>query len=287
MTYETATALRIALEQRLLNQSRASGINLDRLRRRVIFERVVARLEVAEPGRWVLKGGMALEARLRDDARLTKDIDLGLRGTITAAEELHGRLIEALTVDPFGDRFVITAGPVTQLMEDGAGHPTWRSKVAAHLAGTPFGGVQLDVSPRAHELERTDTILLPNSLAFAEIDAPTIEILDVNRHAAEKYHAMLKDFGGRENSRVRDLVDLVILREHRLLDPVSLSDTVRQVWLERDGLEPPATFPPLPVSWPERYDKLAADHALNATTFPDALTLVTALWVEMFPNEET
>lgn len=127
MTYETAKALRIALEQRLLNQSRASGINLDRLRRRVIFERVVARLEVAEPGQWVLKGGMALEVRLRDDARLTKDIDMGLRGTITAADELHGQLIETLTVDPFGDRFVITAGPVTQLMEDGVGHLTWRS----------------------------------------------------------------------------------------------------------------------------------------------------------------
>ena len=59
---------------------------------------------------------------------------------------------------------------------------------------------------------------LPNSLAFAGIDAPSIEILDVNRHGAEKYHAMLKDFGDRENTRVRDLLDLVILVEHELLD---------------------------------------------------------------------
>lgn len=72
MTYRTPQALRMALEQRLLSRSNESGVGLDRLRRRVLFERIVARLESAEPGRWVLKGGMALEVRLQDDARLTK-----------------------------------------------------------------------------------------------------------------------------------------------------------------------------------------------------------------------
>lgn len=69
----------MALEQRLLTRSNESAISLDRLRRRVIFERIVARLHAADPGLWVLKGGMALEVRLGDGARLTKDIDLGLR----------------------------------------------------------------------------------------------------------------------------------------------------------------------------------------------------------------
>jgi hypothetical protein len=287
VTYKTAEALRIALEQRLRTQSQESGINLERLRRRVIFERVVARLEAAEPRQWVLKGGMALEVRLRDDARLTKDIDMGLRGAIAEAAELQERLVEALSADPFGDRFVITVGLVTQLMEDGAGHLTWRTKVAAHLAGRPFGGVQLDVSPRAHELEQTDIVPLPNSLAFAGIDAPSIEIIDVHRHAAEKYHAMLRDFGDRENSRVRDLVDLVILREQGLLDPIALSVAIQQVWLERDVTVPPSWVPPFPVSWPDRYEALAADHDLSTTTFPAAVVVVTTLWAEMFPTEET
>ncbi len=96
MTYETAQALRMALEQRLLARSKDTEVSLDRLRRRVLFERIVSRLQAAEPGLWVLKGGMALEVRLRDDARLTKDIDLGLRGDVTDAEELRERLVEAL-----------------------------------------------------------------------------------------------------------------------------------------------------------------------------------------------
>jgi Nucleotidyl transferase AbiEii toxin, Type IV TA system len=138
MTYDTPEALRIALEQRLLTQSNESGINLERLRRRVVFERTIARLHTAEPGQWVLKGGMALEVRLRDDARLTKDLDLGVRSEVTGAESLQERLIDALAVDPFDDHFTFTVKPASQLMEEGAGQPTWRTKLAASLAGRLF-----------------------------------------------------------------------------------------------------------------------------------------------------
>lgn len=281
MRYATATALRIALEQRLLTQSNDSGISLDRLRRRVVFERVVSRLEVAQPGRWVLKGGMALEVRLRDEARLTKDIDLGLRDIVNDGTDLHELLVAALTADPFGDGFVITAEPVTQLLEDTAGHVTWRSRLATSLGGRPFGRVQLDVSPRGHELVDTDFVPLPNSLAFAEVDAPVIEIIDVQRHAAEKLHALARDFGDRENTRVRDLVDVVILVEHHLLDRQQLAVATRAVWRERNGELPPAGLPPLPHNWAPRYDQLAAEHDLAAATFAEAVALVTATWAEV------
>lgn len=285
MSYETAEALRMALEQRLNNRSRETGISIDRLRRRVVFERIVARLSHAEPGRWVLKGGMALEVRLRDQARLTKDIDLGLRDGVNEQAELHERLVEALAADPFNDRFVLVAGPVTELSPDGGGHTTWRSSVAAQLAGRPFGGVQIDVSPRAHELDLTDTVALPNSLAFADIEAPAVEIIDVNRHAAEKFHAMLRQFDDRENTRVRDLLDLVLLIENELLDQPSLTSAVRDVWQERDGTPPPAGRPALPASWPERYERLAAEHEITALKFPAAADLVTALWADLTTEE--
>ncbi len=68
VSYGSARAPRTALEHRLRTRAEATRIALDRLRRRVVFERVVARLEAAEPGRWVVKGGMALEVRLADDA---------------------------------------------------------------------------------------------------------------------------------------------------------------------------------------------------------------------------
>jgi hypothetical protein len=51
-------------------------------------------------------------------------------------------------------------------------------------------------------------------LAFAGVPAPVVEVIDAHRHAAEKFQAMLRDYGDRENSRVRDLVDLVVMIEH-------------------------------------------------------------------------
>ncbi len=110
---------------------------------------------------------MALEVRLRDAARLTKDVDLGLRAAVNAADELYDRMIEALSTDPDTDGFIITATRPQRLREDGGGHVTWRLKTVASLAGRPFGAVQLDVSPRSHELIETDRVRLPNSLAFA------------------------------------------------------------------------------------------------------------------------
>jgi len=79
MTYESVGAFRQALEQRLLNQARQTGTDLNRLRRRVVFERILLRLTTSQPGMWVVKGGMAVELRIGDSARMTKDLDLNLR----------------------------------------------------------------------------------------------------------------------------------------------------------------------------------------------------------------
>lgn len=287
MTYATPQALRMALEQRLLARSETTGISLDRLRRRVLFERIVARLQANEPGRWVVKGGMALEVRLSDDARLTKDLDLGLRDDVANGEELRDRLIEALSTDLDGDGFILTVSGVQQLMGDAEGVLTWRVPVAARLADKPFHEIQVDISPREHELDATDFIPMPNSLDFAGVDTQIVEVIDVARHVAEKFHGMLKDFGDRENSRVRDLADLVILCEHGLIDPPACAHVIRRVWDERDGATPPLMLPSLPASWPGRYDRLAADHRLDARTFPDAVVVVTELWSQMFPPKES
>lgn len=280
--YVTARALRMALEHRLLLQSEATGISLDRLRRRVLFERIVARLHAAEPGCWVVKGGMALELRLRDAARLTKDLDLGLRARVHDGLEIEERLVEAMSADPDGDRFVISARPLKRMATDEAGQSTWRSRLAATLDGRPFGGMQLDVSPRTHEIEATDHMVLSNALDFAGITAPTVEVVSLHRHAAEKFHGMLQVFGHGENTRVRDLVDLVILAEHGLLDPPAVAAHVRAVWTAQVQL--PTSLPPLPGSWPERYERMAAEQGLGAATFGEAVVVVESLWAAMFPT---
>ena len=63
--YKTDTDFRRALEERLRQRAEQEGEPLIRLRKRVVFERCMVRLQRSENSPWVLKGGFALELRLR------------------------------------------------------------------------------------------------------------------------------------------------------------------------------------------------------------------------------
>jgi hypothetical protein len=96
--YATAGALRSALEARLNERSRRDGVDLHRLRGKVAFDRLLARMfDPSQPVRdgWVLKGGYALEIRFHQ-ARSTKDLDLTVRSRGKregeSAEDLRERL---------------------------------------------------------------------------------------------------------------------------------------------------------------------------------------------------
>lgn len=227
-----------------------------------------------------------MEVRLKDQARLTKDLDLGLREIDVDAKGLRDRLIEALTRDDYEDRFVFAVGVPTQLSQDGGGHVTWRASVEARLAGRRFGAMKLDVSPRVHELHATDLVRLPNALEFAGVPATDVEIVAIHRHAAEKLHGMSKRFVDRDNTRVRDLVDVMLMVEAGLVIPDELSGVVQEVWMERDRVTPPPELPALPTSWAGRYARLATDNGVHPRSFDEAVAAAAALWAELFPKHD-
>lgn len=74
MRYGTPEAFRAALDQRLKNDAVVAGVALMRLRKRVAFERFLARLFAADAEGWVLTGAFALDLRLGLGTRTTKDI---------------------------------------------------------------------------------------------------------------------------------------------------------------------------------------------------------------------
>ena len=66
--YATPAAFRRALEDRLQAIAKKEGIDLQRLRRQVAFDRLLARLFPAGDSKqlpWVLKGGYAMELRMK------------------------------------------------------------------------------------------------------------------------------------------------------------------------------------------------------------------------------
>jgi hypothetical protein len=79
MKYRDAPSFRQALEQRLKDQAGGDGAYLARMRKRIAFDRLLARLAVVAHGRWLLKGGFTLDLRLSTRARSTKDVDIEWR----------------------------------------------------------------------------------------------------------------------------------------------------------------------------------------------------------------
>ena len=68
--YKSPADFRRALEERLRQRAAKEGLPLIRLRKRVVFERCIVRLQAEAHSPWVLKGGFALELRLDNSARM-------------------------------------------------------------------------------------------------------------------------------------------------------------------------------------------------------------------------
>ncbi len=286
MTYDTPAAFRAALEARLANDARDRRVDLGRLRRRVAVERLLVRLASTRDGRWIVKGGMALEMRLRDRARATRDLDLAIEDNAQNAADVHERLATAAALDPHGDGFEFRIGEQRPITEDEAGRPGWRFSVEARLAGRTFERVRLDVVARTEEITATELVRLPGTLAFAGFPTVDIEVIDRAQHFAEKLHALTRDYGDRPNSRVWDLVDLVLLIDDGLTPSSHLAATVDRVFRTRATHDLPESLPDPPIGWRDRYAELAADLDVSATTIDDAMRVLRSFWAATLTARE-
>lgn len=284
--YESDSAFGVALETRLAVQSRETRVDLNRLRRRVVFERILTRLEQSDPGRWVLKGGMALEVRWRDRARATRDLDLAARDDLTDAQELRLALATPLGTDADGDRFRFVVGAARTLRTDEAGRPGWRFNVEATLAGRNFASVTVDVVVRPDEVTRTERVRLQGLLAFDGIDPADVEVIDRVQHFAEKLHALTRTYTWGPSSRVKDLADLVLLIDDGLESSNELSEVVGQVFASRSTHPVPAELPDPPTDWAPRYAELAADLDISARAVDQAMRVLRAFWSDVRSHKE-
>lgn len=253
MRYETAAAFRQALEQRLLARARATGVSLVRLRKSVTFDRLLARLAVAAPGRWVLKGALALDFRIGERTRTTKDIDLVRTDDEKLATE---DLIEAQLVD-LGDFFTFSISGRERLLADAGG--TIEFRVRSELAGRLFEEVLIDIGFSDPLGWQPDQIRGSDLLAFADIEPIEVPVLPLEQHVAEKVHAYSRSYHGQPSSRVKDLVDLVLVKQFMTLDAARLREALVGTFEGRGQHALPTSLPHPPALWAVPYRKLAGD----------------------------
>ncbi len=261
MKYATPQAFERALSDRLKHQASEEGVDLDRLRKRVAFERFLARLFDRDPARWVLKGGYALELRLGGRARATKDIDLDMLPP--PAEDLLDELQEAAEKD-LGDFFVFRVGAPKPMR--GAPLGSLRFSVEARLAGKPFTGFALDVGQGDEPFGEAEWKEGQADLGFAGIERARLPVYPLADHFAEKLHAYTRPRERR--TRVKDLLDLTVILEE-LADDLPSAEVMRrtiEATFDRYGThELPRPLPPAPADWAEPFGATARDLGLTVT----------------------
>jgi hypothetical protein len=253
-----ATAFRVALESRLKTMGQTEGIDLQRLRRQVSFDRLLARFFSEQNPPWLLKGGYAMELRIRT-ARTTKDVDLSLPAD--SAPGRKGRILELLqssAAEDLNDFFVFTIGQ--QLMGlDAAPEGGARYPVTASLAGRIFTKFHLDVGIGDAAIQPTESLEGRDWLGFAGINQAKFVAISKEQQFAEKLHVYTLPRLQGTNSRVKDLVDMALLLRLETLDKERLKDAIRTTFLLRNTHEFPAHLPNPPEAWEIPYKSLAAE----------------------------
>jgi hypothetical protein len=269
--YGTAAAFRRGLEDRLQDIARKEVVDLQRVRRQVAFDRLLARLFQASQPRelpWVLKGGYAMELRIKA-ARTTKDIDLTMRSVFSPGGKKDDRknlavlekLQEAAAFSS-DDFFVYTIGePIADL--DAAPYGGARFPVEARVDGRVFVGFHLDVGIGDAVMEPLEVIEGRDWLGFAGVASPSLYMIPREQQFAEKLHAYTLPRQGATNSRVRDLVDMVLLIHSGTLARAKVAEAIHLTFDRRGTHALPSMLHPPPTDWQKPYDALAKECGLS------------------------
>jgi hypothetical protein len=266
-SYGSGSAFRIALEARLKDRAATEDIDLQRLRRRVAFDRFLSRLAMQDRERWTLKGGYALEIQL-DIARSTRDLDLVLRTSpedtpgFTPVDAAMAFLRTSAAMDAH-DYFAFAVGRPIMEME-GLPYGGVRFPIESRVGGRPFLTFHLDVAIEDTIVMPLQTIVLKDWLGFAGITAAMVPVLSREQQFAEKLHAYTTPRDSdHPNSRVKDLVDMVLLLEDDTLDPAETLDTLISVFRRRGQPRLPTALGDPPSSWAAPFATMASECGIS------------------------
>jgi hypothetical protein len=266
-------AFRAAIEARLRNYARAAGVPVMAVRRQASLERLIVRLTVVAPGRWALKGGLALDTKLGAHARSSLDMDMDHREGAAAA---RADLELAVTRD-LDDYFTFIIAGRREIREGGINLAD-RYRVECVVSGTQFETFQVDVTNVPPTQWEVVEATRPGLLADVGLGPITVLLVPLERQVAEKLHAYTRPYESGNSTRVKDLVDFVLICTFERLDGDRLRATIADTFNRRATHPVPGRVPRPPAEWAVAY----RDEALAVSIPPDldtAYSLVAA-WLD-------
>lgn len=263
--YRTAAAVRRALEERLKNRSQAEQTDINRLRRQVSFDRLLARLFRDDAAPWALKGGYALELRFKS-ARSTIDIDLTVQRVVEAAEgdneiRVIREMLQSVADVSLDDWFEYTIGPPVMDLT-AAPYGGARYSVETRMDGRIFARFHLDAGIGDVVIQPLETVECQNWLGFAGIEKPSVRMISREQQFAEKIHAYTL-LRSSPNSRVKDLIDLALLVGENQIDRQKARNALRLTFERRNTHAFPSTLDAPPEGWQTPFEALAEECGLE------------------------
>ncbi len=267
--YESPTAFRRALTDRLKIQAETSRWTLAQLQRQMAYDRLLERLYLVDGG-WIVKGATALLAR-DIGVRATIDIDLYRRSALEVAE---ADLREAARRD-IGDWFRFEIGPPRPVGDAGAGV---RFPFTASIGTSVWASFHVDlVGTGLRMTGEPDNVPPLARVLMPDVEQHGYRVYPLVDHIADKVCAMLELHGSisAPSTRYKDLVDLVAIVLAASMDAEPQAAALRSE-AERRGLRLPHNFGvPDPGLWERGYAAEAERSLLPiARTLHQALAVV-------------
>ena len=258
-------SLELAIKEAAKQAAREAGAGVsaatvDAQIRQARFDRFLSRVFAAgEESEWLLKGGMSMLARV-PRSRTTKDVDLASQKAADLAEA-EKALVDLVDVD-LGDHltFRLIRSTPTGLGENQPGLATRRYIFSCIDVDhdTQIDTVHVDVAVGPPPVGRPEVVEPANRLHLRRpLVTRPYRLYPVADHVADKVCATMDTNypGGKRSSRVKDLVDLVVLAHTQavVLDELRNAIATKRV---TSGIEPFEHFD-IPDDWTWTYTTTA------------------------------
>lgn len=182
--------------------------------------------------------------------------------------DIHQVLVRAALLD-VGDWFQFEVErPTDDLAVHEAGGV--RLQVRGLLDGRRFESFHIDVGQGDALLEPVEILKMPTLLAFAGIPPTEIPCYPLSQQVAEKAHAYTRPHPMGQSSRVKDLVDILLIARLGPMDAWTLHQALEATFNGRRTHALPQHLPEPPSTWSVPFRRLAGDIGLEHRTLGDA-----------------
>lgn len=257
--YSSPLALQKAVSAHARNKASALGVSENELKNRFYLQRLMARVFLDDSEGWLLKGGQALLVR-HQNARHSRDLDLLYRAdTAQALEEAFTALLRAAETD-LGDFVRFKFRDTENRVE---GRLSRKVRFDVQLANKGMGTISVDLVAGLAPLGNPVVRPLPSPLGIDLDERVQVRLYPVTDHVADKVCAMYETHtGGMPSSRVKDLVDLIVIALNEEIDGHTTQLAIRSEFKRRrnsgTNITLPAAFEvPDPPSWRGSYSTQA------------------------------